>query len=57
MRGTSAGAFFVLSAMLMLAAGCVKGPPPDFYVLHATTNESVAGVEHGDNVRVAQFGY
>ena len=52
MRGTSAGAFFVLLAMLMLAAGCVKGPPPDFYVLHATTNASVAGVEHGVAVGV-----
>jgi len=52
MRGTSARAFFVLLAMLMLAAGCFKGPPPDFYVLHATTNESVAGVEHGVAVGV-----
>ena len=52
MRGTSARAFFVLLAMLMLAAGCVKGPPPDFYVLNATNNDSVAGVEHGVAVGV-----
>ncbi|TDJ18629.1 MAG: membrane integrity-associated transporter subunit PqiC [Gammaproteobacteria bacterium] len=52
MRGKSRSAFFVLLAALMITAGCAKGPPPDFYVLHATTSESIAGVEHGIAVGV-----
>ncbi|MCK5364255.1 MAG: membrane integrity-associated transporter subunit PqiC [Gammaproteobacteria bacterium] len=47
MRGRSRSAFFILLTMLIAAAGCAKGPPPDFYVLHATTSESIAGVERG----------
>jgi uncharacterized lipoprotein YmbA len=52
MRGKSMSAFFVLLATLMLAAGCAKGPPPDFYVLHAPTSESTAGDERGIAVGV-----
>lgn len=52
MRGKSRCAFFVLLATLMVAAGCAKGPPPDFYVLHARTSESIAGVERGIAVGV-----
>lgn len=52
MRGNSTSAFFALLATLMLAAGCAKGPPPDFYVLHATTSDSTAGIEHGVAVGV-----
>ena len=52
MRGKSRCAFFVLLATLMVAAGCAKGPPPDFYVLHARASESIAGVERGIAVGV-----
>ncbi len=47
MRGTSRKAFFALLAILVATAGCAKGPPPDFYVLHAKASESIAGVERG----------
>ena len=47
MRGTSRIAFFALLAILVATAGCAKGPPPDFYVLHAKAGESIAGVERG----------
>jgi len=33
-------------------AGCAKGPPPDFYVLHAHANPSLAGAERGAVVGV-----
>ncbi len=56
MRGKSRSAFFALLATLMVAAGCAKGPPPDFYVLHATTSESIAGVERGIAVGVGPVG-
>lgn len=52
MRGKSRSCFYVLLATLMAAAGCAKGPPPDFYVLHATTSESIVGVERGVAVGV-----
>ena len=52
MCGKSRSAFFVLLATLMLAAGCAKGPPPDFYVLRAEASESIAGVERGIAVGV-----
>ncbi len=52
MRGKSRSAFFDVLVTLMLAGGCAKGPPPDFYVLHATTSESIAGVERGIAVGV-----
>ena len=52
MRGKSRSSLYVLLATLMAAAGCAKGPPPDFYVLHATTSESIVGVERGIAVGV-----
>lgn len=52
MRGIPRNVFFVLFATLMGAAGCAKGPPPDFYVLHAPAKESVVGVESGVAVGV-----
>jgi uncharacterized lipoprotein YmbA len=45
-------AFFILLAALVAAAGCAKGPPPDFYVLHAQSSESIVGVERGVAVGV-----
>lgn len=42
----------ILLAVLAAAAGCAKGPPPDFYVLHAQANPSLAGVERGVAVGV-----
>ena len=44
--------FFILLAGLVAIAGCAKGPPPDFYVLHAPASESVVGVERGVSVGV-----
>ena len=44
--------FLTLLAVLAAAAGCAKGPPPDFYVLHAQANPSLAGVERGVAVGV-----
>ena len=52
MRGKSRSSLYVLLATLMAAAGCATGPPPDFYVLHATTSESIVGVERGVAVGV-----
>ena len=52
MRGTSRSPLYILLAMLMTAAGCAKGPPPDFYVLHAPASESIVGAEHGVAVGV-----
>ncbi len=52
MRGKSRSAFYILLATLTAVAGCAKGPPPDFYVLHATTSESIVGVERGVAVGV-----
>lgn len=48
----SRGSFYFLLATLALGAGCAKGPPPDFYVLDATTSESIVGVERGIAVGV-----
>ena len=52
MRGRFSHSLFVLLAALAAAAGCAKGPPPDFYVLHAQANPSLAGVERGVAVGV-----
>jgi uncharacterized protein len=52
MRGRSRRSFYVLLAILVSASGCAKGPPPDFYVLSATTSESIVGVERGVAVGV-----
>ena len=52
MRAKSRSGFLVLLATLLAVAGCAKGPPPDFYVLHATTGESIAGIERGIAVGV-----
>ena len=52
MRGKSRSTFCVLLATLIVAAGCATGPPPDFYVLNATTSESIVGVERGVAVGV-----
>jgi uncharacterized lipoprotein YmbA len=50
---TARSTFLVLLAPLVAIAGCgAKGPPPDFYVLHAQTSESVVGVERGVAVGV-----
>ena len=43
---------YILFAALAATTGCAKGPPPDFYVLHAQANESVVGVERGVAVGV-----
>lgn len=32
---------------MLAGTGCAKGPPPDFYVLHAQASESIVGVERG----------
>lgn len=52
MRGISRNAVFFLFATLGSAAGCAKGPPPDFYVLHATASESIVGAQRGVAVGV-----
>lgn len=52
MRRTPSRSTFLLLAALAAAAGCAKGPPPDFYVLHAQANPSLAGVERGVAVGV-----
>jgi uncharacterized lipoprotein YmbA len=52
MGGKSRSSFYVLLATLVAAAGCAKGPPPDFYVLHVTTSESIIGAERGVAVGV-----
>ena len=52
MRGKSRGSFYVLLATLAAAAGCAKGPAPDFYVLHVTSSESTIGAERGVAVGV-----
>jgi len=48
----SGSSFYLLLATVVLGAGCAKGPPPDFYVLNATTSESIVGVERGIAVGV-----
>ena len=52
MRRTSAHHVLVVLAALAAASGCAIGPPPDFYVLHAHANSSLAGVERGVAVGV-----
>jgi uncharacterized lipoprotein YmbA len=44
--------FYFLLASLVVVAGCAKGPPPDFYVLHAQPSESIVGIERGVAVGV-----
>lgn len=52
MRRRRSHPLLILLAVLAVAAGCAKGPPPDFYVLHAQANPSLAGVERGVAVGV-----
>jgi uncharacterized lipoprotein YmbA len=52
MGGLSRNVYFVLVVTLTGAAGCAKGPPPDFYVLHAPTSEAIVGAERGVAVGV-----
>ena len=44
--------FYLLLAVLVAIAGCAKGPPPDFYVLHAPASDAIVGVERGIAVGV-----
>ena len=47
MRVILKGRFYVLLAAVIAAAGCAKGPPPDFYILNAATGESFVGAQRG----------
>ena len=47
MHRISRNVFYLLLATVVGAAGCAKGIPPDFYVLHADTSESLVGAERG----------
>jgi hypothetical protein len=47
MHRTSRNVFVLLLATVVGAAGCAKGIPPDFYVLHADTSASLVGAERG----------
>lgn len=42
----------IMLATVVCTAGCAKGVPSDFYVLHATTSESLVGAERGVAVGV-----
>ncbi len=42
----------IVLAAFTTAAGCAKGPPPDFYILNAVTAESIVGEERGIAVGV-----
>jgi uncharacterized protein len=44
--------FSLMLAMLIGTAGCAKGVPSDFYVLHAATSDSLVGAERGVAVGV-----
>lgn len=52
MRCTLSGSFLILLAALAAIQGCAKGPPPDFYVLDARPDPTLAGVERGVAVGV-----
>ena len=52
MQFISGGCSYVLLTAFIAAAGCAKGPPPDFYILSATTGESIVGTERGIAVGV-----
>jgi hypothetical protein len=52
MHGKSRTVFHILLATLLGVTGCAKGIPPDFYILHATTSESLVGAERGVAVGV-----
>jgi hypothetical protein len=52
MRVISKGGFLVLLTTLIAAAGCAKGPPPDFYILNAAAGESIVGAQRGIAVGV-----
>jgi hypothetical protein len=47
MHRISRNVFVLLLATVVGAAGCAKGIPPDFYVLHADTSASLVGAERG----------
>ena len=47
MHRTSRKFFYMLLATIVGATGCAKGIPPDFYVLHADTSDSLVGAERG----------
>ena len=52
MQVSSGSYLWILLAASLTAAGCAKGPPPDFYILSATTGESIVGTERGIAVGV-----
>ena len=52
MRLSSRSYLYVLLAAFTAAAGCAKGPPPDFYILNAATAEPIVGEERGIAVGV-----
>jgi uncharacterized lipoprotein YmbA len=52
MRANSGSSLCILLASLLAGAGCAKGPPPNFYVLHAPASESIVGAERGTSVGV-----
>ena len=52
MRVSSGSYLWFLLAAFLTAAGCAKGPPPDFYILNAITPESITGEERGVAVGV-----
>jgi len=47
MHRISRNVFYLLLTTVVGAAGCAKWIPPDFYVLHADTSESLVGAERG----------
>lgn len=52
MRGIWKKMFCLMLLTLAGATGCAKGLPADYYVLHATTSESLVGAERGVAVGV-----
>ncbi|TFH47075.1 MAG: membrane integrity-associated transporter subunit PqiC [Lysobacterales bacterium] len=52
MRGIWKKMFCLMLVTLVGSTGCAKGLPADYYVLHATTSESLVGAERGVAVGV-----
>jgi uncharacterized protein len=52
MTGIWKNAICLMLASLSGVSGCAKGLPSDFYILHATTSESLVGAERGVAVGV-----